>query len=394
MQRTQSSRAHVLTLSDTIGLGGAEQVVFVLNRSLDRESFRPTVCLTRHPSVADPSGEFESLERIELLRAAGVEVLQLRRRSSINVFAWLQLIRFIRSQHVDIIHAHKFGSNFWGAVIGKLTKVPVVLAHEHSWSFEGQRLRRWINRSIIGRFATAVITVSEADRRRMSEVVGIPPDRIVLVPNGIPPLPPGDGMAIRREVGIPDGARVLVTLANLRPEKALHLMVEAVALLRASFPYVYLLIAGGGDREPLEALAAELGIADAVVLLGVRLDVANVLAAGDIAVISSDFEGSPLSAMEYLAAGLPVVATDVGGLPDLVRQGENGLLVPRRDPVALAAAVGELLSDPARAAEMGERGRLLQREQFSLDAMIRRLEALYTDTLEDSRGRVNGPVLA
>jgi glycosyltransferase involved in cell wall biosynthesis len=228
----------------------------------------------------------------------------------------------------------------------------------------------------------------------MSEVVGIPPDRIVLVPNGIPPLPPGDGMAIRREVGIPDGARVLVTLANLRPEKALHLMVEAVALLRASHPDVYLLIAGGGDREPLDALAAELGIADAVVLLGVRLDVANVLAAGDIAVISSDFEGSPLSAMEYLAAGLPVVATDVGGLPDLVRQGENGLLVPRRDPVALAAAVGELLSDPARAAEMGERGRLLQREQFSLDAMIRRLEALYTDTLEDSRGRVNGPVLA
>jgi glycosyltransferase involved in cell wall biosynthesis len=385
MREPRSRRTHVLTLTDTIGMGGAEQIILTLNQSLDPERFRRTICLTREPDVGDPSGEFDSRGRVQQLRAEGVELLQLKRRSRLNVVAWLRLIRFIRSQRVDVLHAHKFGSNVWGSLIGRLARVPVVLAHEHTWSFEGQRLRRWIDRWVVGRLADAVIAVSEADSERMSKLVGVPRDRIVLIPNGIPTLAPGDRTAIRRAAGIPDGAAVLVTVANLRPQKAIDVLIRALALIRERFPDTYLVIAGGGDRGPLEKLAVELGISAAIVFLGARRDVGNVLAAGDVAVSSSDFEGSPLSTMEYLAAGLPVVATDVGGMPDLVHHGENGLLVPRRDPAALASAVCDLLADPERARQMGERGLELQRREFSLAAMVKRVEALYAERLEASR---------
>jgi glycosyltransferase involved in cell wall biosynthesis len=386
MQEPRAVRAHVLTITDTIGRGGAEEIALTLNLGLDPQRFRRSFCLTRDPTPMDPTGRFDAPARLERLRADGVELLLLERHSTLNLLAWLRLARFMRAQHVDIVHSHKFGSNFWGTVVAKLARVPVILAHEHTWSFEGERLRRFIDRRVISRLADAVIAVSDADRRRMHDIVGIPAQRIVLIPNGIEPLPPGDGPALRREVGVPGDAPVLVAVANLRPQKAFDVMLRAVALLRPRFPNVYLLIAGGGRHgTELEALAAELGISSAVVFLGVRRDIENVLAAGHVAVSSSDFEGSPLAAMQYLAAALPVVATDVGGMPDLVRHGENGLLVPRRNPEALAGALGELLADPDRARLMGERGRELQREQFSLDAMVQRVQDLYLERLEAAR---------
>lgn len=381
MRRTHPARVHVLAITDSLGTGGAEQIVLSLNLALDPERFQRTVCVSRDPTYLDPSGEYDTPGRLACLRDHGVALVMLRRQSSFNVLEWLRLIRFIRAHRVDVIHTHKFGSNFWGAVVGRLARVPVVIAHEHTWSFEGQPLRRFIDRRVIGRLADAVIAVSAADRRRMIEVVGIPADRVVFIPNGIQPLSVGDGPALRREAGVPPRAPALVAVANLRPQKALDVLLRAVSLVRRRFPDAYLLLAGGGDRAPLEALAAELGISAAVVFLGMRFDVENVLAAGDIAVSSSDFEGSPLAAMEYLAAGLPVVATEVGGMPDLVRHGENGLLVPRRDPEALAGAISELLGDPARAREMGERGRELQRKEFSLDAMVQRVQDLYVELL-------------
>jgi glycosyltransferase involved in cell wall biosynthesis len=385
MPGSQTRRTHVVTLTDTIGVGGAEQILMTLNQSLDPERFRRTVCISRDPAFTDPDEEFDSQQRLETLRQGGVEVLVLSRRSSLDLLAWMKLIHFMRSEHVNILHAHKFGSNVWGAVIGKLARVPVMFAHEHTWSFEGQPVRRFIDRWVVGRLADTVIAVSRADEQRMAEIVGIPRDKIVLVPNGIAPLPAGDGTGVRREAGVPGSASVLVAVANLRPQKAIDVMIRAVALLVADFPDVRLLIAGGGERSALEELAAELGVADAVVFLGARDDVADVLAAADVAVSSSDFEGSPLAGMEYLAAGLPVVATDVGGMPDLVHEGENGLLVPRQDPPAMAAALAQLLADPEQARTMGQRGRLLQEREFSLEAMVRRVEALYSERLARKR---------
>jgi glycosyltransferase involved in cell wall biosynthesis len=146
------------------------------------------------------------------------------------------------------------------------------------------------------------------------------------------------------------------------------------------------LLAGTGpERQSLEGLVGKLGLQHTVRLLGYRPDVPDVLAAMDIAVCSSDREGTPIAILEYMDAGLPVVATAVGGVPDVLDDGVQGLLVPRRDPEALARAIAELLSDPQRATAMGAHGRERRRTEFTLGVMIRRIEDLYRELVEEKR---------
>jgi glycosyltransferase involved in cell wall biosynthesis len=283
----------------------------------------------------------------------------------------------LRKRPVDVVHAHKFGSNMWASMLGHAAGVPVVIAHEHTWSFEGQPLRRVADRHVVARFSDAVIAVSEADRRRMVAEIGMPEERVVLIHNGIDGDGRGDGERVRRELGLPPGVPVLIQTATLRPQKAVEVMIAATAILRRTYPEVRLLVAGQGDVARLQSVASGHGVSDGVLLLGPRVDVADLLAAASVGVLSSDFEGMPLAVLEYMAAGLPVVATAVGGVPEIVREGETGFLVAPRDPAALAERVSRLLGDPALARDMGERGRRRQREAFSRQTMVGAVTTLY-----------------
>jgi glycosyltransferase involved in cell wall biosynthesis len=338
----------------------------------DPAVFRRSLCVTR-PTAHVPGAD-ASLAR---LRDAGVEVVFLERSQRLDLRPLGRLVAHIRTHRVDVIHAHKFGSNVWAALLGRALGIPVVIAHEHTWSFEGQRARRLVDRHVVARFSDVVIAVSEADRRRMVADVGMPADRVVLIHNGIAGCPGGDGGAVRRELGLSDGAPVLVQTATLRPQKAVEVMIAATALVRRTHRDVRLLVAGEGDTAALREVAAAHGAADAVSLLGPRGDVPDLLAAASVGVLSSDFEGIPLAVLEYMAAGLPVVATDVGGVPEIVRDGETGFLVAPRDPAALAERIGRLLDDAALAREMGERGRRRQQEAFSREAMVGAVTELY-----------------
>jgi glycosyltransferase involved in cell wall biosynthesis len=273
-----------------------------------------------------------------------------------------------------------FGSNVWGTVLGRLTRVPVVVAHEHTWSFQGQPVRRFLDRELVGRYADAFVAVAAEDRRKMIEVEGVDAEKIRLVPNGIPDPVPGDGAAVRQELGIDADAPVIGVVCELRAQKALEVLFEAAARLRVELPALKVLVAGDGpERGHLKAEVERLGLEGTVVLLGIRRDVPALLDALDVAVLSSDYEGSPLSVMEYMAAGKPIVSTRVGGVPELVEDGRDALLVEPRDPEAFAEAVGRLLRDPAEAKRLGETARDRQRREYSLDAMVRRIESLYEE---------------
>jgi glycosyltransferase involved in cell wall biosynthesis len=372
------SKPHVLTLTDSLGAGGAEVVAMELVMRADPNRFQRSVCVTRAHHASDSATAGENVGR---LRAKGVNVLRLDRRSRTDLRAWLPLIGYLRSRRVDIVHAHKFGSNAWAAVLGRLLRVPVVVSHEHTWSFEGQPLRKLVDRRIVGPYSDAVIAVSEADRRRMIERVGMPADRVVLIPNGISTPQPEDGAAIRVELGFGQDVPILVLTAGLRPQKAIDVMLEAMGLLRSAQPDVQLLIVGPGDPTQLRARAAGIGVDDVVTFTGTRGDVAQILAASNIGVLSSDFEGMPLAVLEYMAAGLPVVATDVGGVPEIVDHGRSGLLVPPRDPVALSGAIDTVLSDRSMARSMGAAGRARQQREFSAELMADRVYCLYDSLL-------------
>jgi len=211
----------------------------------------------------------------------------------------------------------------------------------------------------------------------MIEVEGIAPGRVLFVPNGIAAREPTPGRDPRRELGIAADAPVVGSVGTLRPEKRFDVLLRAAARLVAWPGFRVVIVGAGPERGRLERLAAELGLADAVMLLGARTDVPDVIRAFDVAVNCSDFEGTPLSVLEYMDAGLPVVAARVGGLPSLIDDGVHGLLVPRRDPAALADALDELLADGDRRRAMGAAGRRRRSAEFDLEVMVDRLEDLY-----------------
>ncbi len=375
----------MLTLVDGIGTyGGGESLAREITMGLDPARFEPEFCVSRW----EPREEYQV--GLDELREANVPFIGLERGSRLDLRPWRRLIAHMRERRVDVLHSHKFGSNVWGALISRRARAPVFVAHEHTWSFEGNPLRRTLDRELIARRADAFVAVSEDDRRKMHEIEGIPLEKLRFIPNGIPAPDPADSAAdLRAELGIDPGQPVIGTVATLRPQKALDVLIRATVPLAKRFPGLRLLIAGGRaggedggpdpDREALEALARSLGVGEEVVMLGHRSDVPNVLAALDVAVLSSDYEGSPLSVMEYMEAAKPVVATRVGGLPDLVDDGVTGRLVDPQDPEGFAAAVADLLADPARAVEMGLAGRERRRAEFSIEGTTRRVEQLYEE---------------
>jgi glycosyltransferase involved in cell wall biosynthesis len=387
-------RLKVVQLTDRVGThGGAEHLTMQIAERLDPERFESIVCATR---FSQSERELETVsEAAATLRQAGVRFVGLDRRTRAHVWAWWPLVRLLRGERVDVVHAHKFGSNIWGVVFGRSCRVPVVVTHEHGWAFEGRRVKMFLDRELIARGSNAFVAVSREDRRRMIEIERIDPERAVFVPNGIPPVAPPSGRDVRAELGIGADDPVVLSVGFLRRPKTMDVLIDAAARIAPRFPALKVLIVGeGADRPLYEAMIERLAVAGTVQLLGLRSDVPDLLATSDVAVLSTDSEGSPLSVMEYMDAGLPVVATRVGGIPDLIDDGVEGLLVEPRDPQGLAGAIARLLSEPDEARRMGERARERRRREFDIDVMVRNLEDLYLRLYRQTRrGRRDGTLM-
>ncbi len=289
----------------------------------------------------------------------------------------------LRSQRFDILHTHKFGSNLWGALIGSACGIPAIVAHEHSWSYEGNPPRAWLDGYVIGQLATRFVAVSRADADRMISKERVSAAKVTVIPNGYIPSSTSSHHDVRAELGLDATAPVIGIAAVLRPEKRIDLLLAAHARVLSVLPEARLVIAGDGECRPaLERQARDLGLDGTVHFLGARTDVDSVLRAADVGALSSDREGSPLLVFECMANETPLVATAIGGVPDVVEHGRTGLLVPRRDPVALAHGLISLLTDPDRRARMAAAGRDALR-RYTIDVIAARFAALY-DTLVPS----------
>ncbi len=368
-------KLRVVTLVDGIGLaGGAERLAREVVIRLDPDRFERTLCVSRwseeRAEAARASGALAQLEE------AGVEFLGLPRRGTIDLLSWRPLMTRLRSE-VDVLHGHKIGSNVWAAVLGTLARTPVIVAHEHTWSFEGQPLRKLLDRRLIAARADAFLAVSALDRKRMIEIERIDPAKVLLVPNGIPDPPPPGASDLRRELGI-GREPVVGTVCALRPQKALGVLLEAASTLADRIPGVTVVIVGDGPERPvLERRIAELRLQRTVRLLGHRDDARDLMRGFDVAVCCSDFEGTPLSVLEYMQASLPIVATRVGGIPDLLETGREGVLIEPGTPVELATAIEGLVADPARAARLGAAARSRQQARFEIGVTVREVERIY-----------------
>ncbi|MDX6729145.1 MAG: hypothetical protein QOK49_3950 [Baekduia sp.] len=380
-------RIGVVALIDVVArIGGAEVLAAELIARLDPDRFDRTLVVYRRlePGSRERVSQDEVVAR---LRDAGVRVVQLEGESRWDLRSWWPFVRLLRQRRIDVVHSHLFGPNLWAAIWTSVAAVPAFIAHEHTWSYEGRRMRKLLDRWVIATAADAFLAVSEHDARQMREREGIPAQTIRVLPNGIGDVDGAAPLDLRSELGLAPGTPLVGSVGLLRPQKDFPTLIRAHATVLERVPGAHLVIAGDGEMaSTLEALVAELGLGDHVTLTGYRPEGAALAAAFDVVANSSTFEGSSLAIIEAMALGRPIVATAVGGSADLLGHGEAGVLVAPSHPEALGVAIAELLDDPQRAARLGERARRRQQAEYAIDVQVRRLEALYREALGLSAG--------
>lgn len=374
----RDERLRVVTLALYIGrcYGGAERAAYEFATRLDPRRFKSYICVV--DALPEDRRSINEAE-FAAAEAAGVEVWRLDRQSQLSVAPWTRLRRLLRSKSIDVLHSHMPRASVPGTIIGRLAGVPVIVNHEHSWSFEGKPLRRFLDRNVVARGSNAMVAVSERDRDRIIEIERIAPDRVRVLPNGVPSMGT-TGAGLREQLGIGDAEALVGAIARLYPEKGNDHLIRAVGLLRGEGMGVHCVVAGQGpEEERLRALIEEVGAGHAVHLLGHRGDVAGIVRDLDVAVLPSISEGSPLALMEYMACSAAIVASDVGGVSELVQDGVHALLVPPADPEALAGAIRRLVEQPELARRLGTAAGERQRASYDVDGVVRRLEELYVE---------------
>jgi glycosyltransferase involved in cell wall biosynthesis len=348
--------------------GGTEQQMTELVRRLDRNRFDVhVICFHREGSW---------LPRVEAC-APVVEFPISGFTRPATVARAAEFARWCRSHRIAVVHTCDLYANTFALPAAAVAGVPVRIGSRRELAPDKSPGQIALQRQAY-RCAHAVVANSAAAAHHLRRE-GVPADRIRVISNGIQP----DRFACARTNG---PLTNILTVANLRREKAHEVLFAAIARLAPRHPAIRLRVAGNGPRaDELRALALSLGIADRVAFLGHREDVHTLLADADLFVLPSRSEAFPNSVVEAMAAGLPVIASGVGGLLELVEPGRTGVLVPPDDPAALASAIERLVGDPSCARALGDAARRTIIERYSFDRMVQAFEDLYRSLLPRTR---------
>ncbi len=353
----------VLFVINNLLRGGAETQLVRLAVSLPRDRWRAQIAILKRSNAF-----------AEELRSAEIPVATMDRRGPWDARVVQRLLRLMTRERPDIVHTYLFFASLLGVPAARMTGAPAVVVSQRS-SYEAgvAPFWRWVARRL-HRNADKVIVNSRAAVLE-EEAAGVPAERLLYVPNGISAW--AEPHCERAALGLPPGPLALC-VGQLTKEKGHRHLIQAWSDVRRGQPRATLALAGDGPlRGDLEAAAREARIGDAVLFLGPRDDVPRLIASADLVVLASLTEGMPNAILEAMAAGRAVVATRVGGIPDLVIDRETGILVPRAEPAALAAAIMALLDDPSRRARLGEAGRRRAREHFSMEKVTGAVVAVY-----------------
>jgi len=369
----------VVHLINHLGLGGAERFVVELVKAFPRDGFDIEVlCLYRTGELAKEVKEI----------GIPVEVIRIPRKFGMS--GYLRVFRALWERHPDILHCHLLESCWYGLPAGWFAHIPVRIAHLHNcyWNL---RLKLRVFDRLAFQFANAAFGCSEAVLRFYRERMWYPRSKLHLVYNAVDPrrftlLP--RKLEVRRSLGLQEESLIVTTVASLTPQKGHEYLLKAVPKITASCPEVQFLFVGDGElRDQLKAQARELGIDSRVTFLGKRTDVPEILRASDLFVLPSLWEGLPIVLIEAGLAGLPVVASRVDGVVEVVEEGRSGLLVPPKDVEALAEGCLQLLlGNPDLRARMGREGQRIALERFSNETAAKRVAELYKDLLK-AKGR-------
>lgn len=376
---------HVHTLPVVSGSGIN---TFLSMRGLDPDEWRVDL-------ACSPGGRLEDLVREAGMGFVPFQDLVQPVAPAHDTLAVLRLAAYLRRTRYDVVHTHNSKAGFVGRLAARLAGAPCVVHTVHGFAFHDQEppLRRALFRTLerrAARWCHHMIFISNP----LAEWAGREgircPGGHSVIPSGIEldrfaPAADAERAAQRRRFGIAEDAPVVGIVSKLWPGKGHDVLLEALPAVRAAVPGAVLLVVGEGELRPaLERRARELGVADAVVFAGFLHDVRPACAAMDLSVLPSLFEGMGRVLLEAMAMGLPVVASDVGGIPDVVVHGGTGLLVPPGDRLALTNAICDILMDKDRAARMGAAGRSRVDHRFGARAMAESIERVYRDLLGET----------
>ena len=353
---------------DDLRVGGAERLfVDLVNALPEDEKF--VILLSDN----------EVTPNLEASLETGVEVYKVRIRKRTVYRDVLRLAKLLRKLDCDVLHSHTFWANFYGSVAARIADIPVIVTSEHGRNEWKRGRHKWIESRVISRCAQHRLCVSQDILERRRDVDGIPGDKLVLVPNGtrIPDI------ERHRE---PDQV-VIGSVGRLVAAKDFPTLIRAVGLLRKKGADCTLEIVGGGPEESLiREEVNRLGLKQHVKLAGFQDNVGAWLKGWSLFAVSSINEGQPIALLEAMAHGLPCVVTSVGGIPDTLTNEKEGLIVPARDPDALAEALYRLIEDRALRRQLGSSARDRVCKDFSIDALASRCCDIYRATLESGSG--------
>src|SRR5579859_151955 len=369
----------VLQLITSLERGGAENHLFALLTHADRQAFELETAVI--------SGEGEL---VPIFREAGIPVHLLKARSRLDPLALARVVRLVRERQFDILHSHLFRADIYaGLAVAQLgDQRPLLVSTRHN--DDRFFLNPFVGLVHYGISARQDLIIAISDHiARFTVSRGVRhPERVRRVYHGHEP--PGsaalerEGLRIRQELGIGPAEFLVANVGRLAPQKGQRHLIAAMPMLLERVPHARAIIAGGGDLEDyLRDLATEIGVAEHVHVLGPRKDVPALMHAIDVFVMPSIWEGFGLVLLEAMAAARPIVASRVATIPEVVADGETGLLVPAGDPLALASALADLAEQPDLAARYGEAGRERLRRQFSVEKMVGDTELLYRELLEE-----------
>jgi glycosyltransferase involved in cell wall biosynthesis len=367
----QSEMFKILFLITDLKYGGAQTLLRNLLGNLDRKKFQPQVACLFGGDL--PVGDE--------LREMGIVVTDLKMEKVWRFDAFWRLYQLLKKEEFSIVHGSLFHANIAARLVGKLAGIPVILTWRHSISI-GPRWRDWVNR-LTAKLDDKVVAVSNQVRRAEIDSTGISINKVEVIYNGIDvqeyyQVPQDECNMIRTEYNISDDAFVIGFIGRLHPVKNLDVLLDAFSLIQPRTKNALLVLAGRGEMlDQLRELTRSLGIGNNIVFLGHQTEITKILKTFDILVLPSRIEGFGLVLLEAMASGVPVIATNVGGIPEVVEDGITGLLVSPGDPNVLASAIYRLFNNQDLVDRLRMEGIRLVNHKFTIQKTTESIEDLY-----------------
>ena len=378
-----ASKKNIIYMIDGLGMGGAERLMIPILGHIDHQRFNVRVCVLQSKHGNPLADDIRTLN-------APVDFVEVKHLRDIQSL-W-RLRNYLKHTHADLLHTQLEFSNILGNISAKLLRLPSVctvhVLPPSNPDFK-TRLHQRTEWLALRLFCNRVITVSEETRRQYILHSGIPNRKLLTIYNGIDLTnfqrlePDPQRVALRNEFRLPDDSNLLITVAVLRQLKGIEYMLRALPDILRAHPNTYYLIVGDGPhREALSLTAQQAGVQEHVIFAGTRNDIPHLLSASDIFILPTLTEALPTVLAEAMACRLPIVASAVGGVPEMVVDGVNGILVQPANPAELSQVCNNLLAHPDKLSALGESGWSFVNQKFNINQQVTQLQDLYLEQIE------------